>query len=79
MSSARRYFDPEGFDSELLADPFERAAVALWLCSWNTPEDAGQTLGRDGGEHAWKLWARLRESDRHLYRRRAALALDGVV
>lgn len=61
----------------LLADKLERAALALWLMTFNTPEDTGIKLAQRG-EWLLESWAGpgMRESDRALYRRRAAMVID---
>lgn len=61
----------------LLADPRERTAVALWLLGHHTPEHVGILFGQ-GSEELLSAWTGpgMRESTRHLYRRRAQTVIE---
>lgn len=74
------FADPPGIEKcqpELLDDPLERAAIALYNMGHMTPEEVGVYLARRDRAlvKAWCGGPGMLEPDRHLYRRRAALVL----
>jgi hypothetical protein len=70
--------DVDALTPELLADPLERAAIALWSMGYMTPEEVGGKLSTAPAQlvKAWCGGPGVAEYDRHLYRRRAAMVLQ---
>lgn len=72
--------DIDALTPELLADPLERAAIALFCMGHMTPEDVGVLLSRQDAAlvKAWCGGPGVLPADRQLYRRRAAMVLQAA-
>lgn len=59
-----------------LGDPFERAAIALYTMTWNTPADAARLIAGDMKEliPSW-IGPGMTQATRMMYRQRAAVVL----
>lgn len=71
------WWDRDEILADAWADPLERAAIVLYELSYNTPESVNGDLSTVKACAATEdRWKRLPRSERHLYRRRAALAFE---
>lgn len=70
--------DIDALAPQLLGEPLERAAIALFCMGHMTPEDVGVLLARNDPAlvKAWCGGPGVRPADRNLYRRRAAMVLQ---
>lgn len=75
----RSCWDGDGYDAPDWADPVEVLAITLYLLGFAVPEDAKLKIERPA-EREWmsQAWTYAQPSDRHLYRRRAIVALDAM-
>lgn len=74
---ARNYRDRDDAPELVWSDPIDRTATVLRAFTYQTPEAAfGMATSPVGRDELGKTWLALDATERQLWRRRAALALE---